>query len=272
MKVPAGIEVILHGKLPRACSGKDVILHLLAMIGVDGALYRSLEFVGRGAGTLSMDDRFTIANMAVEAGAKNAMFRVDDVTMAYCRSRAKRPWMTILYDEYPRYERVIDIDLDQLTPLVACPHLPSNCRPASELGDVRLDQVVIGSCTNGRIGDMEIAAYILKGRKVAKDLRCIIIPATKDVYAECLRRGYAEIFTDAGCILSMPTCGPCLGGHMGILAKGEVALSTTNRNFVGRMGDTGSLVYLGSPATAAASAVCGVITDPANWMPKEDGV
>lgn len=262
LKVPEGIAVVLHGELPPDCTGKDVILTLIGMIGVDGATYKSLEFIGKGVHSLSMDDRFTIANMSVEAGAKNGIFMVDDQTHAYCRAHANRPYSWFEQLDYPEYSRKIDIDLTKIVPTVACPHLPSNVKPAAELADVEIQQAVIGSCTNGRLSDMAAAAEQLRGKHVAKGVRCIVIPATMQVWKDCLRLGYAEIFADAGCVFSTPTCGPCLGGHMGVLAPGETAISTTNRNFVGRMGDKTSKVYLASPAVAAASAVAGRIAAP----------
>lgn len=262
LKVPEAIAVILHGELLPECSGKDVILSLIGQIGVDGALYKSLEFIGKGIHSLSMDDRFTIANMAVEAGAKNGIFAVDDKTHAYCREHADRPYRWFEQREDPDYLRRIDIDLDKIVPTVACPHLPCNVKSAAELGDVTIDQAVIGSCTNGRLSDMAAAALQMKGMHVAKGVRCIVIPATMQVWRDCLRLGYAEIFAEAGCVFSMPTCGPCLGGHMGVLAAGERAISTTNRNFVGRMGEKSSEVYLSSPAVAAASAIAGRIVPP----------
>ena len=261
-KVPPAIKVVLKGKLQPYVSGKDVILHLIGMIGVDGALYQSLEFAGEGVGALTMDDRFTIANMAIEAGGKNGIFPVDDVTRAYVEGRVDRPWTAFEADPDAEYERVIDIDLGKVDCTVAWPHLPENAHSAREGSDIAIDQIVIGSCTNGRIEDMEAAYEILKGRHIAKGVRGIIIPATMAVYKECILRGYTEAFIDAGCIVSTPTCGPCLGGYMGILAAGERCVSTTNRNFVGRMGHVKSEVYLASPATAAASALTGYITDP----------
>lgn len=261
-KVPSAISVRLRGRLPRNCSGKDVILTLIGMIGVDGALYKSLEFTGDGASTLSMDDRLCICNMAIEAGAKNGIFPVDAVTLAYLKDRCEREPVIFSADADAEYERVIDIDLSQITPTVSCPHLPENTRPASELGAVRVDQVVIGSCTNGRMEDMEAAWRVLAGNKVADGVRCIIIPATMAIMRECVERGYVTAFIDAGAVVSTPTCGPCLGGYMGILAEGERCIATTNRNFVGRMGHVGSEVYLASPLTAAASALTGYITEP----------
>ena len=261
-KVPGAIRFNLTGKLGRCCSGKDVILHIISQIGVDGALYKSMEFGGEGLAGLTMDDRLCMANMAIEAGAKNGIFEVDDVTLAYCEGRVKRPIKVYKPDEDAEYDQIINIDLSAIQPTVACPHLPENGRNASELGDVRIDQCVIGSCTNGRLSDMETAAEIFRDRHVAKGVRCIIIPATQSIYLECVKRGYMEIFINAGCVVSTPTCGPCLGGYMGILAEDEVAIATTNRNFVGRMGHVTSKIYLSSPATAAASAVKGYICDP----------
>ena len=261
-KVPPAIKVVLKGKLQPYVSGKDVILHLIGMIGVDGALYQSLEFAGEGVSALTMDDRFTIANMAIEAGAKNGIFPVDEVTRAYLNGRSQRTPVYYEADPDAEYEKTIEIDLDKLEPTVSYPHLPENTHPASEGKDIRIDQVVIGSCTNGRLEDMEAAYNILKGKHIAKGVRGIIIPATMAVYKECILRGWTEAFIDAGCIVSTPTCGPCLGGYMGILAEGERCVSTTNRNFVGRMGHVKSEVYLASPATAAASALTGYITDP----------
>ena len=260
-KVPSAIKFNLTGKLPKNCSGKDVILTIIGMIGVDGALYKSMEFVGDGVKNLSMDDRLCICNMAIEAGAKNGIFPVDDVTEKYLEGRSERVPRIFEADEDAEYEKVIDIDLDKIVPTVACPHLPENTRNASELNDVKIDQVVIGSCTNGRLEDMEAAYNILKGRKIAKGIRCIIIPATMTILRECVERGWYTAFIDAGAVVSTPTCGPCLGGYMGILAAGERCIATTNRNFVGRMGHIDSEVYLASPHTAAASALTGYITE-----------
>jgi 3-isopropylmalate/(R)-2-methylmalate dehydratase large subunit len=264
-KVPAAIRVTLTGALPRHVSGKDVILHLIGRIGVDGALYRSLEFAGEGVASLGMDDRFTIANMAIEAGAKNGIFPVDEKTLAYTKPRVTRPFRVWEADPDAEYEREVEIDLSALRPTVALPHLPGNTRTIDEVRGLPVDQAVIGSCTNGRISDLRAAAAILKGRKVAPGLRCIVIPATQEVSLQCLREGLTEIFLEAGCAFSTPTCGPCLGGHMGCLAAGERAVSTTNRNFVGRMGHTGSEVILASPEVAAASAVAGCLADPAEY-------
>ena len=261
-KVPAAIRFHLTGKLPANCSGKDVILSIIGRIGVDGALYKSMEFVGDGVAGLSMDERLCICNMAIEAGAKNGIFPVDDVTRAYLKGRSERPGVEYAADADAEYEQTIEIDLSRIVPTVACPHLPENTRPAAELGDIKIDQVVIGSCTNGRMEDMETAYRILKGKSVAPGVRCIIIPATMAIYRECVERGYVTAFIDAGAVVSTPTCGPCLGGYMGILAEGERCVATTNRNFVGRMGHVKSEVYLASPATAAASALTGCITAP----------
>lgn len=261
-KVPAAIKVVLTGSLHRPVSGKDVILHLIGQIGVSGALYKSLEFTGEGVKSLTMEDRLCICNMAIEAGAKNGIFPVDEICEAYLKGRSQRPWVKYEADADAEYERTVTIDLDALEPTVSYPHLPENTHPAKEGKDIKIDQIVIGSCTNGRIEDMQAAYEILKGKHIAKGVRGIIIPATMAVYKECILRGYTEAFIDAGCIVSTPTCGPCLGGYMGILAAGERCISTTNRNFVGRMGHVDSEVYLASPATAAASALTGYITDP----------
>lgn len=261
-KVPEAIQVVLKGKLSPFVSGKDVILHLIGLIGVDGALYRSLEFCGEGVSSLSMDDRLCICNMAIEAGAKNGIFPVDDITIQYMEGRSQRPWKVYEADDDASYIKTIEIDFSSLEPTVSYPHLPENTHLAKEGKNIKIDQVVIGSCTNGRLEDMEAAYQILDGKQVAPDVRVIIIPATMAIYKECLRRGYTESFIDAGCVVSTPTCGPCLGGYMGILAENERCVSTTNRNFVGRMGDTSSEVYLASPYTAAASALTGYITDP----------
>jgi 3-isopropylmalate/(R)-2-methylmalate dehydratase large subunit len=263
-KVPAAIRVTLTGALPPYVSGKDVILHLIGLIGVDGALYKSLEFTGEGVSSLSMDDRFTIANMAIEAGAKNGIFPVDEKTVAYVTGRMSRPYTVYEADPDADYEQEVVIDLNTLCPTVSLPHLPSNTQTIDQVRGTAIDQVVIGSCTNGRISDMRIAAEILKGRKVADGVRCIVIPATQEVSRQCIREGLTEIFLDAGCAVSTPTCGPCLGGHMGCMAEGEVAVATTNRNFVGRMGHTESKVILASPAVAAASAVKGALASPAD--------
>lgn len=261
-KVPSAMKINLTGKLSDYCSGKDVILHIIGRIGVDGALYKSMEFSGEGVISLSIDDRLCICNMAVEAGAKNGIFGVDEKTREYCKGRFKRDIVAFEADKDAVYDEVIDIDLSKIEPTVACPHLPENTKIASELSDIKIDQVVIGSCTNGRISDMATAAQILKGKHIAPDVRCIVIPATQQVYLECIEKGYTEIFVKAGCVVSTPTCGPCLGGYMGILAEGEVAVATTNRNFVGRMGHVTSKIYLASPATAAACALKGYVCDP----------
>ena len=262
-KVPSAIKVILTGKPKKWVSGKDVILHLIGMIGVDGALYRSLEFTGDGVANLSMDDRFAIANMAIEAGAKNGIFPVDEKTIAYMEEHSKKKYTIYEADDDAVYDEEYTIDLSTLEPTVSFPHLPENTKTVKESGDVKIDQVVIGSCTNGRIEDLRTAAEVLKGRKVAKGVRTIIIPATQAIYLQAMEEGLAKIFIEAGAIVSTPTCGPCLGGHMGILAARERAVSTTNRNFVGRMGHVDSEVYLASPAVAAASAVTGKISEPA---------
>ncbi len=263
-KVPSAIKVELKGALKPFVSGKDVILHLIGRIGVDGALYRSLEFVGEGVAALSMDDRLCIANMAIEAGAKNGIFPVDDVTLAYCKDRFQREVRVFEADEDAVYDETVVIDLDALRPTIAFPHLPENTKTIDECaGAVRIHQVVIGSCTNGRIEDMRAAAEVLKGKKVADGVRCIIIPATQEIWKQSMHEGLFDIFIDAGAVVSTPTCGPCLGGHMGILAEGERAVSTTNRNFVGRMGHIDSEIYLASPYVAAACAVTGTLTDPA---------
>ncbi|MCI1982109.1 MAG: 3-isopropylmalate dehydratase large subunit [Oscillospiraceae bacterium] len=261
-KVPSAIRVVLTGKPGRWIGGKDVILYLIGKIGVDGALYRSLEFTGEGLQYLGMADRLTIANMAIEAGAKNGIFPVDGITMEYENGRFQRKPVVYQADPDAVYESAVEIDLSALRPIVAFPHLPSNTKTIDEAGRVKIDQSVIGSCTNGRIEDLRIAASILKGRRVADGVRCIVIPATQQIYLQAVREGLAEIFVEAGAVFSTPTCGPCLGGHMGVLAEGERAVSTTNRNFVGRMGHVKSEVYLAGPAVAAASAVTGFLTDP----------
>lgn len=260
-KVPEAIKFVLKGNLQKWVSGKDVILYIIGKIGVDGALYKSMEFTGN-IKALSIDDRFTIANMAIEAGAKNGIFDFDKITDAYVKGRAKREYKVFERDEDAEYSELYEINLDEIRPQVAFPHLPENTRNIDEVGKVKIDQVVIGSCTNGRISDMEIAYKILKGKKVHPDVRLLIFPATQEIYLECVKRGYIEEFIKAGAAVSTPTCGPCLGGHMGILAKGERALATTNRNFVGRMGHPESEVYLSSPAVAAASAIAGYIVSP----------
>lgn len=261
-KVPESMRFNISGKLNPFVSGKDIILHIIGRIGVDGALYRAMEFTGDGITALSMDGRFSICNMAIEAGAKNGIIAPDATTLDYVKSRAEREWKVYSSDSGAKYADEIDIDLSRLEPQVAFPHLPENTKPISQAAGVTIDQVVIGSCTNGRIEDMRVAAAILKGRRVAPYLRLIVIPATQLIYKQCMAEGLAEIFVDAGAALSTPTCGPCLGGHMGILAKGERALATTNRNFVGRMGHPESEVYLCNPAIAAASAVLGRIASP----------
>ena len=265
-KVPAALRFELTGALPARVSGKDLILHIIGMIGVDGALYRSMEFTGPGVASLSMDDRLSICNMAIEAGAKNGIFPVDDVTRAYMKGRGSRTPVEYAADPDAEYEQTYTIDLSALAPTVSWPHLPENTHPASEGADIAIDQVVIGSCTNGRLEDMEAAYNILNGRHVAKGVRAIIIPATMAVYKECILRGWITAFIDAGCIVSTPTCGPCLGGYMGVLADGERCVSTTNRNFVGRMGHTGSEIILASPAVAAASAIMGRVATPEEVM------
>ncbi len=266
-KVPQAIKVNLVGKLPRFVRGKDIILTLIGMIGVDGARYQSLEFCGEGVAELTMADRFTICNMAIEAGAKNGIFPVDEKTIAYLDGRVTdRTWEAVTADDDAEYSQEITMELDKLVPVVAYPHLPENTHPAAEGGSIKIDQVVVGSCTNGRLEDLAQAAEILKGRKVCDSVRMIIIPATQEIYKEAMRLGYVDIFIDAGAAVSTPTCGPCLGGYMGILAAGERAVSTTNRNFRGRMGHVDSEVYLASPYTAAASAVTGYITSPEEVM------
>ena len=261
-KVPSAIKFVLKGKFSPRVSGKDLILHIIGMIGVDGALYKSMEFTGPGVASLTMDDRLCICNMAIEAGAKNGIFPVDETCEAYLKGRSRREWKKYEADPDAEYERTITIDLDTLVPTVSWPHLPENTHPAAEGRDIKIDQVVIGSCTNGRISDMRDAAEVLKGRKVAKGVRCIVLPATPTIWRQAMKEGLFDIFTDAGCIVGPPTCGPCLGGHMGILGDGERCIATTNRNFRGRMGSLEAEVYLASPCTAAASAVTGVITSP----------
>ena len=261
-KVPSAIKFQLVGKPAKWVSGKDVILHIIGMIGVDGALYKSMEFVGEGLRNLSMDDRFTICNMAIEAGGKNGIFPVDELAVEYMKEHSKREFTVYEADEDAEYDETYVIDLSELKPTVSFPHLPSNTRTIDQVGEVKVDQAVIGSCTNGRIEDMRIAAEVLKGRKIAKGVRCIVIPATQSIYLQAMKEGLLEIFIEAGAVVSTPTCGPCLGGYMGILAAGERCISTTNRNFVGRMGHVDSEVYLASPAVAAASAVAGKIICP----------
>ena len=261
-KVPAAIKFVLKNKPAKNICGKDIILHIIGLIGVDGALYKSMEFVGAGVRYLSIDDRFTICNMAIEAGAKNGIFPVDDVTRAYLEGRFKREIRAFEADPDAEYERTIEVDLSALKPTVAFPHLPENTRTPEAWGEVKIDQVVIGSCTNGHISDLRIAADILRGKHVAKGVRCIIIPATNTIWKQAMHEGLFDVFIDAGAVVSTPTCGPCLGGHMGILAAGERAVATTNRNFVGRMGHVDSEVYLASPYVAAASAVAGKLASP----------
>ena len=261
-KVPSAIKFVLTGKMKKWVSGKDVILHIIGKIGVDGALYKSMEFTGEGIKNLTMDDRFTIANMAIEAGAKNGIFPVDEFTLEYIKEHSTKPYKVYEADEDAVYDEVIEVNLSELEPTVAFPHLPENTRNIGETGNIKIDQVVIGSCTNGRISDIRIAAEVMKGRKIAPGIRAIVIPATQDIYLTALKEGLITTFVQAGCIVSTPTCGPCLGGHMGVLAAGERAISTTNRNFVGRMGHVESEVYLASPAVAAASAVTGKISSP----------
>ena len=265
-KVPEAIKFNLTGKLNENVTGKDVILHIIGMIGVDGALYKSMEFMGEGLKSLSMEDRLCISNMAIEAGAKNGIFIVDEITEDYMTGRAQGEWKVFAPDEDAEYVATYDIDLSQLKPTVSFPHLPENTKTIDEVGDVPIQQVVIGSCTNGRLEDMALVAKILKGKKVHDDVRAIIIPATQQIFKDCIREGYMDIFIDAGCVVSTPTCGPCLGGHMGILAEGERCVATTNRNFVGRMGHVKSEVYLASPAVAAASAITGKISGPDEIM------
>ena len=263
-KVPSAIKVELRGELSQYVSGKDVILHLIGMIGVDGALYQSLEFVGEGVASLDMDDRFTICNMAIEAGAKNGIFPVDGKTLEYLKGRVTREWTAFEADPDAEYTQEITIDLSALRPTVSFPHLPSNTKTVDEAAGKPIQQVVIGSCTNGRLKDLREAAAILRGRAVADGVRCIVIPATQKIYLDAMAEGLVADFINAGAVVSTPTCGPCLGGHMGVLSDDEWAISTTNRNFVGRMGPTSSMIILASPAVAAASAVTGVVTDPAS--------
>lgn len=265
-KVPGAISVVLTGTPRGWVTGKDVVLHLIGLIGVDGALYQSLEFSGPGVAALSMDERFTIANMAIEAGAKNGIFPVDSSTEAWAASVSNRFYTRYSADADATYHKVVNLDLSKLEPTVALPNLPSNTKPISAAAGIKVDQAVIGSCTNGRIEDLRVAAAIMKGRAVAKGLRCIVFPATQKIYLQALREGLIEIFVESGAVVSTPTCGPCLGGHMGILAKDEVAVATTNRNFTGRMGHIESKVYLASPAVAAAAAIAGMLIDPATIM------
>ena len=263
-KVPSAIKFVLVGKPQKWVSGKDLILHIIGLIGVDGALYKSMEFAGDGIKNLSMDDRFTVCNMAIEAGAKNGIFPVDEQTISYVKEHSARPYKIFEADKDAEYDSVITVDLSTLRPTVAFPHLPENARTIDEVGDIKIDQVVLGSCTNGRITDLRIAAGILRGKRVKKGVRVIVIPGTQAIYLQALEEGLIADFVKAGAVFSTPTCGPCLGGHMGILAAGERAVSTTNRNFVGRMGHTKSEVYLASPAVAAASALTGRIENPEN--------
>jgi len=262
LKVPESIKFHCYGKWRKWVTGKELILHILGMIGVDGALYSAMEYSGEAIAALSMDSRFSIANMAIEAGGKNGIFPVDDRTISYMKEHATRPYKVYASDDDAKYSQEYEIDASKVGFSVACPSLPSNVRDAGELSAIDVDQVVIGSCTNGRLEDLEMAAAILAGKKVSKGLRCIVIPATPAIYGEAMRRGYFQTFLDAGCIISPPTCGPCLGGHMGILAKGERAVATTNRNFIGRMGHPESEVYLAGPAVAAATAIKGRIARP----------
>ena len=266
LRVPESMKFVLKGALGRFVTGKDIILEIIGRIGVDGALYRAMEYTGEGAARLSMSDRLTICNMAIEAGAKSGIFPPDAVTAAYEKDRAKREPVLHQSDPDATYHSVHEVDLTSLVPVVACPHLPSNVKPAAELGDTRIDQVVIGSCTNGRIEDLAAAAEVLRGRRVAPGVRCIVIPATQAIWREAMHAGLFDVFVEAGCAVSTPTCGPCLGGHMGVLAAGERAVATTNRNFVGRMGSPESEVYLAGPFVAAASAVAGRIAAPAEIL------
>ena len=264
-KVPSAIKFNLHGKLPKYVSGKDVILHIIGRIGVDGALYKSMEFTGEGVKELSMADRFTICNMAIEAGAKNGIFPVDEAAIEYLDKHAKRDYKIYEADSDAEYEEVVNVDLSAIRPTVAFPHLPGNAKTVDEIeamDKIYIDQVVIGSCTNGRMEDLRKAAAILKGKKVADNVRVMVVPATQKIYLQCILEGILETFVEAGCAVNTPSCGPCMGGHMGVLAKGEKCVSTTNRNFVGRMGDVESLIYLASPETAAASAIAGYIANP----------
>lgn len=264
-KVPSAIKFVLTGKPGPYVSGKDVIIHIIGKIGVDGALYKSMEFVGDGIANLTMDDRFTMANMAIEAGAKNGIFVVDDQTRAYMDAHSDKQYTAYEPDEDAQYDQIVEIDLSEVRPTVAFPHLPGNAKTIDEveaMEPIKIDQVVIGSCTNGRISDMRKAAAILKGHTVHPDVRVMVVPATQEVYKECIKEGLVDIFIDAGCAFNTPSCGPCMGGHMGVMAKGEKCVSTTNRNFVGRMGDTEALIYLASPQVAAASAIAGYIANP----------
>lgn len=264
-KVPSAIKFVLKGKLNPYVGGKDVILHIIGKIGVDGALYKSMEFVGEGVSELTMDERFTICNMAIEAGAKNGIFPVDEKTREYLDNHTDKKYKEFCADDDAEYDDVIEINLSEIVPTVAFPHLPGNAHTIDEINEnekIMIDQVVIGSCTNGRLSDLKKAAEIMKGKKVANHVRVMVVPATQKIFKECMKEGIADIFIDAGCAFNTPSCGPCMGGHMGVMAKGEKCVSTTNRNFVGRMGDTESLIYLASPEVAAASAICGYIADP----------
>lgn len=264
-KVPSAIKFVIKGKLNPYVGGKDVILHIIGMIGVDGALYKSMEFVGEGVSELTMDERFTICNMAIEAGAKNGIFPVDEKTREYLDNHTDKKYKEFCADDDAEYDDVIEINLSEIVPTVAFPHLPGNAHTIDEINEnekIMIDQVVIGSCTNGRLSDLKKAAEIMKGKKVANHVRVMVVPATQKIFKECMKEGIADIFIDAGCAFNTPSCGPCMGGHMGVMAKGEKCVSTTNRNFVGRMGDTESLIYLASPEVAAASAICGYIADP----------
>ena len=266
MKVPQTIKFVYHGTLPEWVGGKDLILYTIGQIGVDGALYAAMEFTGEAIDALPMDGRFTMANMAIEAGGKAGIFHVDEKTLDYVKPRAKRPYTVFEPDADTEYTEVIEYDVSSLEPQVSLPHLPSNARPVSELGDIRIDQAVIGSCTNGRLSDLQLAARVIKGKKVHPEMRCIVLPGTQQVYLDALKEGLIETFILAGAVVSTPTCGPCLGGYMGVLAGGERCVSTTNRNFVGRMGSPKSEVYLANPAVAAASAITGYITSPEKVM------
>lgn len=262
MKVPPTIKFIYHGNPGKWVGGKDLIIYTIGQIGVDGALYAAMEFTGEAISALTMDDRFTMSNMAIEAGGKAGIFQVDEKTQEYVKARASRPYTVHESDNDAEYAQVIEYDVTNLEPQVAMPHIPSNARPISQVGDIKIDQSVIGSCTNGRLGDLQLAAKILAGKKVHPDVRCIVIPATQQIYLEALKQGLIEAFVKAGAAVSTPTCGPCLGGYMGVLASGERAISTTNRNFIGRMGSNKSEVYLANPAVAAASAITGKISSP----------
>ena len=264
-KVPSALKFVLKGQPGPYVSGKDIIIHIIGKIGVDGALYKSMEFTGEGIAALSMDDRFTMANMAIEAGAKNGIFPVDDQTKAYLNEHTKKAYQVYEADEDAEYDEVIEINLSEVRPTVAFPHLPGNAKTIDEIEamePIKIDQVVIGSCTNGRMEDMRKAAAILKGHKVHEDVRVMVIPATQKIYKQCIKEGLLDIFVDAGCAVNTPSCGPCMGGHMGVMAAGEKCVSTTNRNFVGRMGHVDSLIYLASPEVAAACAIAGCIANP----------